>query len=79
MRLPNADQAIIAEDKLAGYLLDLTQRRGGGKAKLLYSLGYNAQRWQQLSDDLRKQHLTSDVTEERDTAWGVDGTTSSRH
>ena len=70
MKLPNAENAIIAEDKLAGYLLDLGHRRGGGKAKLLHSLGYKSQIWQRLADDLRQQHLTADVIEERDTVWG---------
>jgi hypothetical protein len=70
MRLPNAENAIVAEDKLAGYLLDLNHRRGGGKAKLLYSLGYEAQHWQRLAEDLRQQHLTAEVIEQRYTVWG---------
>jgi hypothetical protein len=71
MILPNAANAIIAEEKLTYYLLDLTHRRGGSKAKLLYSLGYDAERWQQLANDVRQQHLTSDVIEERGSAWGT--------
>ena len=70
MKLPNAENAIIAEDKLAGYLLDLGHRRGGSKAKLLHSLGYETQHWQRLADDVRQQHLTAEVIEERDTVWG---------
>ncbi|MEX2172078.1 MAG: DUF6883 domain-containing protein [Pirellulales bacterium] len=70
MKLPNAEHAIIAEDKLAEYLLDLDHRRGGTKAKLLHLLGYEVQHWQQLADDLRQQHLMTDVVEERDTVWG---------
>src|SRR5436309_12675473 len=70
MILPNAAHAIIAEDKLAGYLLDLGHRRGAGKAKLLYSIGYEASHWQVLANDLRRQHLTSDIVEQRNTIWG---------
>jgi hypothetical protein len=70
MKLPNAEHSIIAEDKLVGYLLDLGHRRGGSKAKLLYSLGYEAKHWHRLADDLRQQHLTAEVIEERDTIWG---------
>lgn len=70
MDLPNAKNAIIAEDKLAGYLLDLAHRRGGTKARLLESLGHKAQHWQWLADDLRQQHLTAEVIEQRDTIWG---------
>jgi Domain of unknown function (DUF6883) len=70
MKLPNAESAIIAEDKIAGYLLDIAHRRGGSKAKLLNSLGYEAERWQQLANDLRREHLTADVIEQRDSVWG---------
>jgi hypothetical protein len=70
MRLPNAENAIIAEDKLAGYVLDVGHRRGGGKAKLLRSLGYEARHWRRLADDLRQQHLTAEVIEERNAVWG---------
>lgn len=48
MKLPNAENAIITADKVAEYLLDLGHRRGAGKAKILYSLGYTAQYWQEL-------------------------------
>lgn len=70
MKLPNAANAVIAEEKIAAYLLDVTHRRGGSKARLLYSLGYNSQNWQQLAHDIRLQHLVTDVIEQRDTAWG---------
>ena len=69
MKLPNAVNAIIEEDKLVEYLLNVNHRRGGSKARLLNSLGYRAQNWQRLDDDLRQQHLTADVVEQRDTAW----------
>jgi hypothetical protein len=70
MNLPNAENAIIAEDKILKYLLDLQHRRGSSKAKLLHSLGYEPKHWQLLADDLRRQHLTSEVIELRDTVWG---------
>jgi hypothetical protein len=70
MKLPNSGNAIILEEKVAGYLLDLVHRRGGSKAKLLRSLGYQAERWQQLAGDLRREHLTADVIEQRNTVWG---------
>jgi hypothetical protein len=43
MKLPNAVNAIIEENKLVTYLLNLNHRRGGSKAKLLGSLGYSPQ------------------------------------
>ena len=48
--------AIIAEEKLAGYLLDIAHRRGGSKAKLLLFArlrGTNA--GIRLADDLRQR------------------------
>jgi hypothetical protein len=51
-------------------LLNLEHRRGGSKAKLFHSLGYDVQDWQQLADDVRQQHLAAEVVEERDTFWG---------
>ena len=42
MKIPNADQAVIAEDKLRGYLLNFTHRRGGSKARLLVSVGFRS-------------------------------------
>jgi hypothetical protein len=70
MKLPNASNAIVAEDKLALYLLNRQHRRGGSKARLLYALGYEMRKWQRLADDLRQQHLTADVVEQRSTPWG---------
>ena len=48
MKVPNADKAIIAEDKLSNYLLNITHRRGGSKARLLLAMGYRADDWQRL-------------------------------
>lgn len=33
MKLPHADRAVIAEDKLRDYLLNVSHRRGGSKAR----------------------------------------------
>ncbi len=71
MKLPNAAQAIIAEEKLTDYLLNVNRRRGRAKAKLLYSLGYDVQSWQRLESDLQEQHLTGDVVEQRELIWGT--------
>lgn len=57
MRVPNASSAIIAADKLTGYLLNISHKRGGPKARLLLSLGYRSDRPDVLESDLRTQHL----------------------
>ena len=42
MTIPNAERAVIAVDKLTGYLLNLSHKRGGAKARLLLSFGYRS-------------------------------------
>ena len=71
MKLPNAENAVIAEDKLRDYLLNPGHRRGGSKARLLILLGYSAENWQQLEAHLRTQHLPCDVAEIAETDWGM--------
>jgi len=71
MKIPNADRAIIAPEKLRDYLLNPLHRRGGTKAKLLIGLGYRGRDWQRLEDDLRQQHLANDVTAMTQTEYGV--------
>ena len=70
MRIPNAENAIIEGSKVVEYLLKLDHPRGGGKAKLLISIGYDPKNWQQLADDLRQQHLNAEVVEDHDSPWG---------
>ena len=71
MTVPNADRAIVAPDKLTGYLLNVSHKRGGPKARLLLSVGYRADDPQRLESDLRTQHLSLDVTRTSGNAYGV--------
>jgi len=71
MKVPNADHAVIAPEKLRDYLLNPEHRRGGPKARLLISLGYSADDWQRLDADLRTQHLTAEVAEESESDYGT--------
>lgn len=70
MKLPKRECAIITQEKLTGYLLNLAHKRGGAKAKLLEQFGYRAGHWQQLADDIRAQ-LETEVSVERATAYGM--------
>ena len=70
MTVPNADRAIIAAEKLTGYLLNVSHRRGGPKARLLVSVGYRSDDPQSLDSDLRTQHLSLDVTRTSENAYG---------
>lgn len=71
MTVPNADRAIIASEKLTGYLLNVSHKRGGPKARVLLSVGYRSDNPQSLESDLRVQHLSLDVTRTHRNAYGV--------
>jgi uncharacterized protein DUF6883 len=71
MRVPNADRAIIAANKLTGYLLNASHKRGGAKARLLLSVGYRSDYPQLLASDLRAQHLSLEVTRSHENAYGA--------
>jgi Domain of unknown function (DUF6883) len=71
MKVPRADRAIIAADKLTGYLLNVSHKRGGPKARLLLSVGYRSDNPHSLESDLRAQHLSLDVTRTHENAYGV--------
>ena len=70
MRIPNADHAIIAAEKVRDYLLNTAHRRGGGKARLLLACGYSADAWEVLESDLRMQHLVLDFAAATDNPYG---------
>jgi hypothetical protein len=71
VRVPNAERAVIAADKLTGYLLNLSHRRGAAKARLLLNFGYRSDNPQTLEADLRSQHLSLDVTGTSTNGYGV--------
>ena len=71
MTIPNADRAIIAAEKLTGYLLNVSHKRGGAKARLLLSVGYRLDDPQLLESDLRTQHLSLDLTRTSQNWYGV--------
>jgi hypothetical protein len=70
MNLPNANSATIPDEKIISYLLNITHRRGGSKAKLLNMLGYDVRNWQVLANDIRQQHLAAEIVETHDSMWG---------
>lgn len=50
--LPNADRAIIEPAKLRDYLLSEMHPVGRFKARFFHALGYEADAWKLLHDDL---------------------------
>jgi hypothetical protein len=54
MQLPNADNAVVSQDKVAGYLLNVNHPEGAGKAVFFSSLGFESTNWRLLADALRR-------------------------
>ena len=61
MLIPNADRATIEPAKLRDYLLSGTHPVGRFKARFFAALGFTADRWAELAEALRIQHLTQDA------------------
>jgi hypothetical protein len=59
--IPNADQATIDAAKLRDYLLSPTHPIGRFKGRFFAALGFSADRWRELDEALRLQHLTQDA------------------
>jgi hypothetical protein len=71
IKIPNAEKAIIEQQKIVLYLLDADHPDGGSKARLLLSIGYSVAQWQQLDVDLRSMHLNEDFVAASHTVWGM--------
>ncbi len=52
MSLSNADRAVVAPTKIREYLLSETHPVGRFKAAVFITLGYSANRWEILRDDI---------------------------
>ncbi len=61
MLVPNADRAAIEQAKLRDYLLSSTHPIGRFKARFFAALGFTADRWVELAEALRLQHLTQEA------------------
>lgn len=71
MPIPNADRATIPVEKLTAYLLNPAHKRGGTKARLLLSLGYQSDVPEVLESDLRAQHLSLNATRTSQNPYGI--------
>jgi hypothetical protein len=70
MKVPNPDEAFVAEDKIANHLLSPEHPVGRFKAGFFEGLGYDRGDWRRLADDLQSQHLTLDASEVADFPYG---------
>ena len=77
MKLPHAEEAIVAPDKIEHYLLDPGHPIGGSKAAFFQAFGFSRERWHHLADALRQHaraHLVaSAITDAEGTTYLVEG------
>jgi uncharacterized protein DUF6883 len=71
MKLPHADQAIVPEPKLTGYLLSPTHRVGRAKAAFFQRFGFTAANWVVLAESLRQHARENEIATREVTPFGV--------
>ena len=71
MPFPDADHAIVAEEKVRDYLLNPNHPIGGPKATWFASLGYTIDNWQDLVNDLSQLARTVDDFVAKPSPFGV--------
>ena len=70
MKLPNADSATIAEEKIVRYLLNPGHPAGGSKAAFFLRFGFTVGEWQRLAEALLQHARANDVAETEVTRHG---------
>jgi hypothetical protein len=71
MPFPDAEQAVVAQEKVCNYLLNLSHPVGGSKAAWFNSLGYTPENWQLLADDLLRIAVECDDFVSKSCPYGV--------
>jgi hypothetical protein len=71
MRLPYAQRAVIAREKLTDYLLSPRHAVGKDKAAWFAAFGCSAARWTEFAAALERHARDNDVAERRDTPRGI--------
>lgn len=77
MKLPNAENAVVDDDKITAYLLNPEHPDNGGKARFFFDLGFRRENCRVLADALRRLAVTGSVARSVETRHGnkyiVDG------
>ena len=78
MKLPNAENAVVEQEKITEYLLNYAHRYGASKARFFGAFVCRADQWWTFAEALREQVRNHDVTKVRETGFGpryeVEGT-----
>jgi hypothetical protein len=71
MAIPGANHAVVSEDKVRGYLLNLRHGDGGSKAVWFHQLGYTDDVWRELKKDLLRIARSCQTYQTESTPYGV--------
>jgi hypothetical protein len=70
VKLPNAELAVVAREKIVDYLLNDAHEDGQSKAAFFKSFGFSIEEWQRLEQALRNHAKDHDAVLSRATAFG---------
>jgi hypothetical protein len=70
MKLPNADMALVEQQKITDYLLNATHRFGASKATFFNEFGFHIAAWEVLAAALREHGQQHDVAKAKQTGFG---------
>jgi hypothetical protein len=71
MRLPNADRAHVAREKIVGYLLNENHPDGQHKAAVFQQFGFRDTNWRVLARALRNHAFRHEVSDTKESPYGV--------
>ena len=71
MKLPNANLAIVDQDKITSYLLNPAHPDNGGEAPFFLALGFHHDDWQPLAAALRKLAGTFPIAKKMESPHGL--------
>ena len=71
LRLPNAERAVVAREKLTEYLLLLTHPEGESKARFFLGFGFHLERYEEFTKALLNLALNNQVTNIKETDYGT--------
>jgi hypothetical protein len=69
--LPEAESAIVEQEKVCGYLLNPEHLYGASKAKFFTEFGFTLESWEVLADALCEHGCRHDVSKQKMSAFGV--------
>src|SRR2546422_5795243 len=71
MKLPRADDAVVPQNKVENYLLNLAHPIGGGKARFFLRFGFRREEWNALAEAFLKHAQTNPVADSISDSEGV--------